>query len=72
MFPSQKYRMVRERLLAEGFAEAADFIESQPATKEDLLLVRERGSIKRLLRATLNRSELAMLEIPYSTRADRF
>ena len=68
VFPSQKYRMVRERLLAEGFAEPADFVEPQPASEEDLLLVHERGWITRLLRGTLDDRELAMLEIPYSKK----
>jgi acetoin utilization deacetylase AcuC-like enzyme len=64
---------VRERLLAEGFAEPQDFIEPEPATEEDLLLVHERGWITRLREGTLDRSELAMLEIPYSKRmADAF
>jgi acetoin utilization deacetylase AcuC-like enzyme len=68
VFPSQKYRMVRERLLAEGFAEPADFVEPEPATEEDLLLVHERGWITRLREGKLDRSELAMLEIPYSKK----
>ncbi len=73
VFPSQKYRLVRERLLTEGFAEPADFIEPQPASEEDLLLVHERGWIMRLLGGTLDRRELAMLEIPYSKKmADAF
>ena len=73
VFPSQKYRMVRERLLAEGFAEPQDFIEPQPAAEEDLLLVHEHGWITRLLGGTLDRNELAMLEIPYSKMmADAF
>jgi acetoin utilization deacetylase AcuC-like enzyme len=48
VFPSQKYRMVRERLLSEKFAEPEDFIQPEPATNEDLLLVHERGWITRL------------------------
>src|SRR6185312_15919525 len=43
------------------------------AAEEDLLLVHERGWITRLLRGTLDRNELAMLEIPYSKKmADAF
>lgn len=73
VFPSQKYRLVRERLLGEGFAEPSDFVEPQPASEEDLLLVHERGWITRLLGGTLDRNELAMLEIPYSKKmADAF
>ncbi len=73
VFPSQKYRLVRERLLAEGFAGPADFMEPQAAAEEDLLLAHKRGWIVRLLGGTLDRDELARLEIPYSLKmADAF
>jgi acetoin utilization deacetylase AcuC-like enzyme len=68
VFPSQKYRLVRERLLAEKFAEVEDFIQPEPASDEDLLLVHEAGWITRLREGTLGGAELAMLEIPYSKR----
>src|SRR5690348_16191525 len=68
VFPSQKYRMVRERLLEEKFAEPEDFIQPEPATSEDLLLVHAQGWITRLCEGTLSGAELAMLEIPYSKK----
>jgi acetoin utilization deacetylase AcuC-like enzyme len=63
VFPSQKYRMVRERLLAGKFAELKDFIQPQPAIDEDLLLVDEPGWITRLHEGTLGGAELAMLSL---------
>ena len=66
VFPSRKYRMVRDRLIADGFATAASFSEPPPATLDDLLLVHEPGWITRLLGGALSPSELARLEIPYS------
>lgn len=66
VFPSQKYRLVRERLLAEKFAAPDDFVPPEAATDEDLLLVHEPGWIERLREGTLGGAELAMLEIPYS------
>ena len=68
VFPSRKYGMVRARLLADGFADADDFIAPDPASHEDLLLVHERGWIERLQAGTLSRGELAALEIPYSKK----
>jgi len=68
VFPSQKYRMVRERLLREKFAEPDDFLQQEPATDEDLLLVHDPGWITRLREGTLDGGELAMLEIPYSKK----
>jgi acetoin utilization deacetylase AcuC-like enzyme len=68
VFPSRKYKMVRDRLLADGFAEPGDFLAPEPATDEDLLLVHEAGWIKRLREGALSPAELAALEIPYSKK----
>jgi acetoin utilization deacetylase AcuC-like enzyme len=66
VFPSKKYRLIRDRLLADGFAQAEDFVEPEPATDEDLLRVHQRGWITRLKNGTLDYLELMKLEIPYS------
>jgi acetoin utilization deacetylase AcuC-like enzyme len=66
IFPTQKYRLVRERLLAEGFAEPRDFVEPEPAPDEDLLRVHEPGWIHRLKTGALNFFEILKLELPYS------
>jgi len=42
VFPIEKYRLVRQRLIDEGILSAEDFIEPQIATEEDLLLVHTR------------------------------
>ena len=39
VFPAEKYRLVRERLLKDGIAKLADFVEPKPASDEDILLV---------------------------------
>jgi acetoin utilization deacetylase AcuC-like enzyme len=66
VFPSTKFRLIRDRLLASGFAEPADIVQPEPATDEDLLLVHQRGWITRLKQGTLDYLELMKLEIPYS------
>ncbi|HXI42585.1 MAG TPA: histone deacetylase [Bryobacteraceae bacterium] len=71
VFPSQKFRMIRDRLLAEGFAAAEDFIAPGPAPDEDLLLVHERGWIERLKTGRLSYEEILQLEIPYSPEMAR-
>ncbi len=69
VFPSQKYRLIRDRLAAEGY----DFTAPEPAEDEDLLLVHGRGWITRLKHGTLHEAELQRLEIPWSQRmADAF
>ena len=43
VFPSQKYRLVYESLLAQGIAGKEDFLTPEPASDEDILLVHGRG-----------------------------
>ncbi len=66
IFPSEKYRLVRERLLEEGLASEEDFVEPLPAADDDLLLVHETGWIQRLKSGTLSFYEILRLEVPYS------
>jgi acetoin utilization deacetylase AcuC-like enzyme len=66
VFPSQKFHLIRERLLAENFAAPEDFVAPQPAPDADLLLAHEAGWIERLKNGTLSDREILELEIPYS------
>ena len=66
VFPSQKYRLIRDRLMEERFAEASDFMEPQPASDADVLRVHDPGWVQRLKTGTLSVEEVAKLEIPYS------
>lgn len=66
VFPTQKYRLIRERLLAEGFASDADFVAPEPASDEDLLLVHQADWIERLRNGTLTFHDIRLLEVPYS------
>jgi acetoin utilization deacetylase AcuC-like enzyme len=69
VFPSQKYRLIHDRLAAEGY----DFLTPEPAADEDLLLVHGQGWITRLRQGTLHEGELQRLEIPWSQKmADAF
>ncbi len=68
VFPSQKYRLVRDRLLQEGFAEPKDLIEPAAAPEDDLLLVHTADWIGRLKTGTLTFHDILRLEIPYSRK----
>jgi len=69
VFPSQKYRLIRDRLASEGY----DFLAPEPATDQDLLLVHGQGWVTRLKQGTLDEAELMRLEIPWSQKmADAF
>jgi acetoin utilization deacetylase AcuC-like enzyme len=66
VFPSQKFKLLRSRLLKDGFATPEDFVAPEPAPENDLELVHEPGWIKRLMNGTLSFHEILKLEIPYS------
>lgn len=66
VFPSKKYKWLHDRMIRTRFAAPADFVEPQPASDEDILLVHEPGWVKRLLTGTLSYQEILQLEIPYS------
>lgn len=66
VFPARKYRLIHDRLLAERFAEPADFVEPRPASDEDVLRVHDAGWVRRLKTGTLSQAEIVKLEIPYS------
>ena len=71
VFQSQKFRMVRDLLLAEHIAEPADILAPEPATDEDILRVHMREWVDKLQHDTLSASERMRLEIPYSQAAVR-
>jgi acetoin utilization deacetylase AcuC-like enzyme len=66
VFPSQKYRLIRNQLLDEGFAEPQDFVDPHPASDDEILRVHEAGWVERLKTGSLSIEELSKLEIPYS------
>jgi acetoin utilization deacetylase AcuC-like enzyme len=68
VFPSQKYRMIHDRLLAEGIAAQEDFLSPEPATDEDVLRVHTPAYVTKLKTGTLSATEIMVLEIPYSQR----
>ena len=66
VFPAEKYRRVRDRLIASRVAEAADFLEPQPATDQDILLVHKPEYVQKLKTGTLSAREEMEMEVPYS------
>ena len=66
VFPSTKFRRIRDRLLHDGFASEDDFIEPEIASDEDLQLAHTADWVSRLKNDGLTHTELMELEIPYS------
>jgi acetoin utilization deacetylase AcuC-like enzyme len=66
VFPSQKYRMIYQKLLADRIAEPGDFLRPEPASDEDILRVHTADWVEKLKTGKLSLSEQMKLEVPYS------
>ena len=66
VFPSIKYRLVKEKLLREHIAEPGDFVEPPPASDDDIALVHHREYLRKLQTGKLSYLEVLRMEIPYS------
>jgi acetoin utilization deacetylase AcuC-like enzyme len=66
VFPSQKYRMIREQLLADGIAEESDFAAPNVPGDEEILRVHSTDYVHKLKTGTLSHAEIQRLEVPYS------
>jgi acetoin utilization deacetylase AcuC-like enzyme len=66
VFPSQKYRLVRDKLLADGVATPDDFLAPEPAADSDILRVHSQDYVYKLKNGSLTNAEILRMEIPYS------
>jgi acetoin utilization deacetylase AcuC-like enzyme len=66
VFPSQKFRLIAEALVAEGIATKEDFLRPELAGDEDVLRVHTADWVHKLKTGTLTASEVMKLEVPYS------
>ena len=66
VFPAEKYRRVRDRLLELGVAGMEDFVTPTLASDQDVLLVHTPPYVQKLKTGTLSPREELELEIPYS------
>ncbi len=66
VFPSQKFRLIHDALIAGGLADPADFLTPQPASDEEVLRVHTSEYVHKLKSGTLNYLEKLRMEIPYS------
>jgi acetoin utilization deacetylase AcuC-like enzyme len=66
VFPAEKYRRIHDRLIERGIADPADFLEPQPATDDDILLVHTPEYVDKLTTGTLSAHEELALEVPFS------
>ena len=65
-FPTRKYRLVRDALLAEGTVAPADLVEAAPATDDQVALVHTSDYLRKIETGTLSVEERLLLEVPFS------
>jgi len=66
VFPSQKFRLIAEKLRADGIASAEDSLRPEPASDADILRVHTEDWVRKLKTGTLSYGEIMKLEVPYS------
>ena len=66
IFPTRKYGLVRDRLLAGGIVQPADLVEPDPARWDQLALVHTAEYLTALRDGTLSADAIAQLELPWS------
>lgn len=68
VFPTAKYRLVRNRLLADGVIAANDILVPEPATDAEVLRVHTSDYVTRILTDRLSIMERMRLEVPFSAQ----
>ncbi|MGC2333271.1 MAG: histone deacetylase [Candidatus Acidiferrales bacterium] len=68
VFPSQKFRMIHDHLLAEKLASPDDFLAPEPASDKDILRVHSQDYVYKLKSGTLSHTEILRMEVPYSKK----
>jgi acetoin utilization deacetylase AcuC-like enzyme len=66
VFRADKYRLIRERLFADGMVDDSDFLAPHPASEADVMLVHSPHYINKLMEGSLTAREELQMEIPYS------
>src|SRR5438132_1589148 len=66
VFPTEKYRLVHERLVQNGFVRSEDFLEPEPASWAELALVHTEEYLTKLRDGTMSEEDIAQLELPWS------
>lgn len=66
VFPTAKYRLVRDRLLEEGILSTGDLHRPEPAADRDVRRVHSAAWVRKLKQGELSARERLLLEVPYS------
>lgn len=73
VFPTEKYRLVKDRLVSEGILNPDDLHRPTPVTSNDITRAHDREYVARVMDGRLSPMEERLLELPYSeTLRDAF
>ncbi|NIR44336.1 MAG: histone deacetylase [Gemmatimonadetes bacterium] len=68
VFPTRKYRAIRDRLLNEGTISEDSIRRPQPAADEQIALVHTAGYLSKMTEGRFSRQDELLLELPYSNQ----
>jgi acetoin utilization deacetylase AcuC-like enzyme len=71
VFPTRKYRLIRDRLLGEQTLAERNLLTSVPATDDQVALVHTEEYIRKIKTDSLSRQEQLILEVPFSPELRR-
>lgn len=66
VFPTEKYRLIHDRLLERGLVQPSDIVDPAPASWDDLALVHTAEYLAKLRDGTMTDEDVAQLELPWS------
>ena len=66
VFPTNKYALLIDRLLADGTLSPTEVVDPDPADEDELRRVHTPGYVSRCLSGKLSATEIAQLELPWS------
>lgn len=66
VFPTRKYRLARDRLLADGTLRPEDLVTPEPASDGQMALVHTADWLRKIRRGALSPLERQVLEVPFS------
>jgi len=66
VFPTAKYRLVRDRLISDGTIRANDILRPDPVTDSDVRRVHTDAWVRKILSDSLGTAERIRLEVPFS------
>jgi len=66
VFPTEKYRLIKKRLIEERLFKEEDFVPPPMPEEGDILLVHTEGYLNKLKKGKLSMMEILTMELPYS------